>query len=82
MLDAVFAATHVEHMRHASCSRTVAVLGQIDELNAVVGQEGMDFIGDCLDQLFEEGGRGQPIGVAFELGEGSFFALLLPDANK
>jgi hypothetical protein len=69
VFDAVFATPHGEHVRHVSRRRPIAVPGQIGELNAVVGQHRMDFIGDRLDQSFEERRRGQSIGFSFEPGE-------------
>jgi len=44
VLDAVFAATHVEHMRHVERGRTIGVTGWERKLNAVVGQHGVDFV--------------------------------------
>jgi len=70
MRDAVFAASHAEHGRHVSRRRSVAVLGQVGELDAVVGQDGVGPVGNGFDQGFEEGGRGQPVGFALELGKG------------
>jgi hypothetical protein len=69
MLDAVFSAAHVEHMGHVCRRRTVAVLRQIGELDPVIGQDSVDFLGDRFNQGLQESGRGPPIGFAFELGE-------------
>lgn len=57
MLDAVLAAAQTKHVRRISRGRTVPVLGQIGELNAVVGQDSMDFVADRLDERFEKSCR-------------------------
>ena len=57
MLDAVLSATHLEHVRDVSRGRSVSVAGREGELDAVVGKDRMDLVGDCGDQRFEEGRR-------------------------
>ena len=55
MFDAIFPAAHIEHMRHVSCRRAVRVARRERELDAVVGENRMDLVGDSRDQSFEEG---------------------------
>ena len=55
MLDAIFPASHVEHMGHVSRCRPVGVSGWKRELNAVVGENGMDFVRHCFNECDEEG---------------------------
>jgi hypothetical protein len=50
VLDAVLAAAHVEHVGHVSCRRPVGVSRGIAELDAIVGQHGVDLVGYRLDQ--------------------------------
>ena len=55
MLDAVLPATHIEHMRHVSRRRSVDIARREGELNAVVGENCVDLVGDSRNQSFEEG---------------------------
>jgi hypothetical protein len=54
VLDAVRVTEHVEHMGAPACRRSETILWQIGELDAVVGEHGMDFVRDRFDQGFEE----------------------------
>lgn len=38
MFDAIFLASHVEHMRHVSCRRTVGIARREGELDPIVGE--------------------------------------------
>ena len=49
VLDAVLAAAHVEHMRHVAGSRAIGIARRKGELNAVVGENSMDFVGNGCD---------------------------------
>jgi hypothetical protein len=51
VLDAVLAADPVEDVAHPARGRAVAVLGQVGEGHAVVGQHGVDAVGEDLDHL-------------------------------
>ena len=53
----------------ASCGRSRAVLRQIGELDAVIGENHVDRVGDRLDQLVQEGDRSGRIGLRKEPGE-------------
>ena len=59
VLNAVRITEHVEHMGAPACRRAETVLWQIGELDAVVGEHGVDFVRDRFDQGFEEV-RGDP----------------------
>ncbi len=50
VFDAVVPADHVEHMRHILGGRPVGVAWREGELNAVIGQNRVDFVGAGLDQ--------------------------------
>ena len=54
MLDAVHLAGLIEGMAAPQGRGLVAVPGQVRELDAVVSQDGMDSIGQGLDELIEE----------------------------
>jgi hypothetical protein len=56
VLDAVLAADTVEDVAHPLCGGSIAVLWQIGEGHAVVGQHSMDGIGEGGHDLVEEGG--------------------------
>lgn len=61
VLDPICLADHVEaHLARICC---VPVPGLLGELDAVVGQNRVDAIGDGLEQMFEE----LPIGLAIRL---------------
>lgn len=60
VLDAVLPAAHVEHMRHIAGSRAIGIARRKGELNTIVGENGMDFVGDGCDQSNEECRRGSP----------------------
>ncbi len=69
VLDPVLTATHVKHMRHVSGRGSVGVARRERELNAVVGQDGMDFIGHGRDQRDQEGGCWRPACFGDQLDE-------------
>lgn len=54
MLDPVFPASHIEHMRHVSCGRAVRIARWEGEPDPIVGEHRMDLVGDGRDQSFEE----------------------------
>ena len=53
VLDAVGFAKHVEHMHAPPGRGSETVLRQIGELETVVGEQGVDFVGNGFDQGFE-----------------------------
>lgn len=69
MLDAVFEADAIEHVDAIAGCRSQAVLNGIAELNAVVGEHGVDLVGNGFDKSFEEAGCGLDVGGLMQLGE-------------
>ena len=55
VFDAIFIAAHIEHMGDIACGWPVGVAWWQPELDAVIGQHGMDFVGHNGDQSHEEG---------------------------
>ena len=70
MLDAVALTRAIERMASEPRRWTVAVLRQVCELDAVVGQHDTDVIGDGLHQGVEKGRGGNGVGAVHELNEG------------
>ena len=68
MLDAVGMAKPVEHMDAPTSRGPEPVLRQVRELDAVIGQHGVDFVGDGFDQGIEEVGSCPAIGFLVQLG--------------
>jgi hypothetical protein len=68
VLDTVCVAKHVEHMDAPPSSGSKAVLRQIGELDAVVGEHGVDFVGNGLDEGFEEVRSDPAIGLLMKFG--------------
>lgn len=60
VLNPVFSAVHVEHMRHAASGGAVSVARREGELNAVVGQRRMDLVGNGFNQTDQKGRCGNP----------------------
>ena len=54
VFDPILLATHVEHMGHVAGRRPVGVTRRESELDAVVGQDGMDLIGNGLDECLQK----------------------------
>ena len=54
LLDAIFPASHVEHVGHASRGRSVGLARRKSELDAVVRENRMNFILDSLNERDEE----------------------------
>lgn len=69
ILDAIFVASHVEHVRHLGGSRTIGVSRREAELDAVVDQNGVDLVGCGLDEGDQKGRCGDSVGLVDELGE-------------
>ena len=55
MLDAVLAASPVEHVGHVSSGRSVGVTWSEAKLDALVGQDRVDLVGNGGDQGHEDG---------------------------
>ena len=70
MLDAVAPTGPIERMAAPLGSGPIPVLRHIGELNAVVGQDGMDLVGNGFGQSIEEGRRGHRVGALDDLDEG------------
>ena len=49
MLDAVLAASHVEHVGHVAGRRSVRIARCEAELDAIIGEHGVDFVGNGGD---------------------------------
>jgi hypothetical protein len=72
VLDAVRAASHVEHVRHVARRWAAGVAWREGELDAVVGQDGVDLVGERLDHPFQEGRRRGSSGLLDQLHNGEF----------
>ena len=70
MLDAMAPTGPVERVAAELCGGPVSVLRHIGELDAVVGQNDLDLIGDGFDQGVEEGRRGYRVGSFDDLDKG------------
>ena len=72
VLDSVFPAAYIEHVGGVTRGWAIGVPWREGELNAVIGEHGMDFVGDRFDEGCQEGRRGHAICFFSELGEGEF----------
>jgi hypothetical protein len=70
MLDAVLAAAHVKHMGHVPGRWAIRVARRKRELNAVVGEHGVNFVRNGFYQRRQEGGGGRSAGLLHKLYEG------------
>ena len=70
MLDAVFGTAHVEHVGHEARRWPVRVARREAELDAVVGEHGVDAVGHGGDKSLEEGGCRDACCALDELDEG------------
>ena len=55
VLDAILVASHVEHVGDVSRCWPIGVTWRIPELDAIIGEHGMDRVGHGFDQDEEEG---------------------------
>ena len=55
VLDAVFLAAHIEHMGGVPRGWAIGISWREGELNAVIGKNGVDFVGDRFDKGCQEG---------------------------
>lgn len=85
VLDPVLFAAHVEHVCYESCCRAVGVARREGELdaprhclsdqwrsNGSIGEDGVDLVGNRLDQRDEEGRGGDPVGLFLQPEKGKF----------
>ena len=70
VLDAVVPATHGEHVSDEASGGTVSVTRRQAELDAIVGQDGVDFVGHRFDESCEKGRCGDTICLVHQLHEG------------
>lgn len=82
VLDAIVAASHVEHVRHVARRRPICVAGREGELDAVVGENGVDLVRHGLDQSSEEGRCGCPACLPDQLHESKFAGAINGDIEK
>ena len=72
MFDAVFAAAHVEHMRHVAGGWAIGVARCEAELDAVVRQDRVYLVGNCSDERDQERRGCRAIGALYQLRESEF----------
>lgn len=60
----------IEQVKTVTGGRTRAVLREVAELDTVVGEYGVDLVGDRADQRFQKGHGRCDIGSVLRLGEG------------
>lgn len=72
MLNVVRPADLIEAVDAVQGSRAATVLGQLGELDAVVGQDGVRAIRTSLDERLQKGAGHGPISAFVQLGEGVF----------
>src|SRR6478609_7893391 len=70
MFDTMLPANALEAVQPVSRCRPRSMLRHIAELDTIIGQNGVDLVGDCSDQGFEEGCGGPDVGGLIQLGEG------------
>src|SRR4051794_32359799 len=63
VFDTVLAATQSEHVRHIWRVRPICVSRRQPELDAIIGEHRMDFVGNGFDQGDQEGRCGNAIGL-------------------
>jgi hypothetical protein len=80
MLYVIALAGPVDGMTAISGSRLGAVLRQVGELDADIGEHDFDFIGNRLDQGVQEGDRGSGVSLIHQTGEGELRDLI--DCNE
>ena len=52
VINAIFLTAHIKHMGEICCRRAIGIARRIGELDAIVGQDGMDFVGNARNQGF------------------------------
>ncbi len=72
MFDPMKETKPVEGMATEARGWSLPVLGQIGELDAVIGEHGVDAIWNSLDQCFKERGGGSHLGSFHQLHDGDF----------
>ena len=72
VLNAVLAAAHVKHMGHVPGRWAIGVARWKRELNAIVGEHGVNFVRNGFDQRRQEDGGGRSTGLLHKLYEGKF----------
>ena len=55
VLDAVFPTAHIEHMGSITRGRAIGISWRERELNAMIGENSVDFVGDSFDEGCQEG---------------------------
>ena len=70
MMNVMTMADPVEGMSTQPSGWPLAILGQVSELDAVVGEHGVDAIGNGLHQCLEEGSRRLHVGPLDQFDEG------------
>src|SRR5258705_6521665 len=63
VLDAILAAAHVKYVGHVFGCWAIGVSRGKGELNPVVREDGVDFVGNSFDQSDKERGRRCPAGL-------------------
>jgi hypothetical protein len=70
VFDAVLSTAHLEHVGDEPSSRANSVARWQAGLDAIVGQDSVDFARCCLDESCEVGRCGETVGLVHQLDEG------------
>ena len=81
MFDAIFTTDAIEHVDAVLRGRAIAVLGHVAELNAVVGQHGVDFVGNSSDDVLKEGGSDLSVSLLVEFDDREFAHAIYGDEH-
>ena len=76
VLDPILAAAHVVHVGHPCRCRAISVARRIVELDAIVGDNSTNLVGNSLDPRDQEHGRRCPAGSGNEADEGKLSRLV------
>ncbi len=72
MFDFILKAALIEHVVHAGCRWALCISRRKGELDAVIGWNCVDFIGNSFNQGHQESRGGDAIGFGYQLNKGKF----------
>ena len=81
VFDTVLATDLVEAVDAHACGPAIPVLRQVSKLDAIIREDGVQVVGDCFDQRFQERDGGRSVSLVVKLDEGELRGAIDPDVG-